>query len=135
MKNFIQKTLVLLAFTSLLLGGCTQLSNSELLTSEPWKLTDLTSNDADQDFVDLAKALYSDATFDYMASGSFEITFTDTTFTAEGGTWAFSDDETELLITQTGEPTETLSIVTLDEDNFSYNFTDSTGTYLFSFGH
>lgn len=135
MKNFFQKSVILLAAVTLLLGGCTKLSNTELLTAEPWKLTDLTSADADPDLVAFSKAFLSLATFDYMDGGTFTISYADSSITSDGGTWKFSDDESQLLQTQTGEPEETFEIITLDEDNLSYSWSDSTGNYTFSWGH
>lgn len=135
MKNFFQKSVILLAALTMLLGGCTQISNTELLTAEPWKLTDLTSTDADPTIVAITKAFLSLSEFDYMEDGTFTINFVDSTLTSEGGTWNFTDDESKLVQQQTGEPAETYDIIVLDEDNLSYSWTDSTGTYTFSWGH
>lgn len=135
MNNLFQKFVLIFAVSSLLLGGCTRIDNTELLTAEPWKLTSLTSEDVDPLIVGLEQVFLSLGTVDYMADGTFTITTTDSTITAEGGTWMFNDDETQLLQTQTGEPTETLDIVTLDEDNLVYTFSDSLGTRTATWGH
>ena len=135
MKIFNIKTIVLATVFALFLSGCTQMTNTELLTSESWKLTELTSDDVDSDLLAFTKAIFLSSTTDYLEDGTFQITFTDSLFEDVTGTWKFNDDESQLLVTQTGEPEESYNISVLDEDNLGYTFTDSTGTYNFTYGH
>jgi len=115
--------------------GCARLTNTELLTSDTWKLTDLSSDDADPDILMFNEIFLSQADFDYFDDGTFSIAFSDTSITAEGGTWQFINDESQLVQQQNGLPADTLDILTLDEETLEYMYTDDTGTYTAVFGH
>ncbi len=118
-----------------LASGCTRFTNTELLTSDTWQLTDLSSDDADPDILMFNEVFLSQADFDYFDDGTFSIAFSDTSVTAEGGTWKFINDESQLAQQQNGLPADTLDILTLDEETLEYIYTDDTGTYTAVFGH
>ncbi|MDP5172845.1 MAG: hypothetical protein NWR72_21580 [Bacteroidia bacterium] len=138
MKNshVIRVTAILLLFGAGILSSCgvNVEFRTDLLTDGTWKIESLTSPDADPAILAFSKALLSLAEYDYSTNGTYEIIFADTSFSADPGTWEFSD--VGLLYLDRGTDDEqTLTIHELTKDNLEYTTTDSSGTYTFVWKH
>ncbi|MEO0897785.1 MAG: lipocalin family protein [Bacteroidota bacterium] len=132
MKRLIFSLIVLAA----LFTACeTPLSKSELISTDPWKLSGVSTTDGDQDLAELLEAVLSIATLSYDAGGTYSFAFPDSTFEDINGTWNFNSDETQITLSEPGEEDLVYTILTLTEETLSYSFTDSTGTYTETYIH
>lgn len=114
----------------LFLSSCQDIfeSRSELLTDGPWSFQSFQNPDMDPTERAFITAIFSLASWDYMDNGTYSITFSDTTFGADDGTWEFNDDASVLTQDKGTSDEAVLNITDLSETTLSYTYDDSTGT-------
>lgn len=114
----------------LFLSSCQDIfeSRTELLTEGPWSFQSFQNPDLDATERAFITAIFSLTTWDYMANGTYSISFADTTFSADDGTWEFNDDASVITQDKGTDDEAMLNILELSETTLSYTFDDSTGT-------
>lgn len=114
----------------LFLSSCQDMfeSRTDLLTDGVWSFQSFQNPDLGSAEKALITAIFSLASWDYMADGTYSIAFADTALSADGGTWEFNDDASVLTHDKGTDDEALLNIVDLTESTLSYSYDDSTGT-------
>ena len=118
---------------AVVLSGCENESNKQLLSDGIWTFSDLTSDTEDQTlqtFTLIAKALLTDATLEFQEDGNYLIS-SPLSEEPSTGTWQLIGND-QLIMTSEGDLPSTGNIETLTKEKLSYIETmvdDELGTY------